>query len=107
MEWEDNDFRMKKGENLKIQLANISLTYRKEKKSLRKKFLRSSKRSSTHVLTTPDPIPDPIIPSPQPSEWKWPMGQWKSEVPAYRKALQQTELVHMIPIIPPEKVRPP
>ena len=63
MEWEDNDFRMKKGENLKIRLANISLTYRKEldssiflrekeKKSSRKKFLRSSKESP-HMYSQP------------------------------------------------------
>ena len=31
-----------------------------KEKGQEKKFLRSSKRTSTHVLTTPDPIPDSI-----------------------------------------------
>ncbi len=82
----------------KIQLANINITHNKRKwfhdkekkkrKRSRKEFPKILHRTSTHILITPDPIPEPIIPSSQPLEQKWPTG--------YGKALQQMELVHMI-----------
>ena len=60
---------------------------RKKEKKGPERNPKNFQRTSIHILATPDPIPGPITPSPQPSEWKWPMGQQKSEFACLQKGL--------------------
>src|SRR5258708_11092395 len=69
---------------------------------------KNLQRTSTHVLATPDPIPEPITPSTQPAEQKWPMGQQKSDFACLQKGLTVDRAgAYDILSYHQKKVRPP